>query len=82
MASGAKLTVSDDSHGTGDVGFWYKNLPQYLATYNVSELYYLERALVTNDSTRQENRVICKRLTDCWRHPFWEKCAEIVEDDE
>lgn len=81
VTSGAKLTVSDDSHGTGDVGFWFKNLPQYLATYGISELYYLERALMSSGSTGQENRVVCKKLTDCWRHPFWEKCAETVENN-
>lgn len=81
VASGAKLTLSDDSHGTGDVGFWYKNLPQHLATYRVSELYYLDRAQVTNDSAGQEKRVVSKKLTDCWEHPFWEKCAETVKYD-
>ena len=79
MASGAKLTLSDDAHGTSDVGFWYDNLHQYLATHNVSELYYLEKALVTNPSTRLESGVVCRKMEDWSNHPFWSHCGKNLE---
>jgi len=81
LTSGAKLTLSDDAHGTGDVGFWYNNLPQYLTTHNVSELYYLEKALVTNPTSGHEGSVVCKKMADCLSHPFWSRCVEILEND-
>ena len=81
VASGARLTLSDDSHGVGDVGFWYDNLPHFLSDNNVSELYYLERELVTSDSKEQGTRVLCKRLADWPKHSFWEKCAGVLKED-
>ena len=81
VTSGAKLTLTDDAHGTGDVGFWYNNLSQYLADNKVTELHYLERALVTSDSTEQETPVVCKKLVDCFNHPFWTNCADLLEEN-
>jgi len=81
LTSGAKLTLSDDAHGIGDVGFWYDNLPQYLTDNKVTELYYLERTLVTSDSSEQDSRVVCKKLVDCFSHPFWANCADILRDN-
>ena len=82
VASGAKLTLSDDSHGVGDVGFWYDNLPQFLSDNNVSELYYLERELVTSDSMEQGSRVLSKKLVDWSNHAFWEKCVDVLNEDQ
>lgn len=81
VASGARLTLSDDSHGVGDVGFWYDSLPQFLSDNNVSELYYLERELVTSGSMEQGRRVLCKKLADWSKHSFWEKCAGVLKED-
>ena len=81
VASGAKLTLSDDAHGTGDVGFWYDKLPQYLSDNKVTELYYLERDLVTSDSRQQENVIVCRKLVDWSSHPFWENCAQILKEN-
>lgn len=81
LRSGAKLTLSDDAHGTGDVGFWYDNLPQYLIDNQVTELYYLERALVPSNSRKQETRVVCKKLEECLKHPFWENCVGFVKEN-
>ena len=75
VTSGAKLTLSDDSHGTGDVGFWYNNLPQYLSDNNIAELHYLE------GPSEQASQVICKKLVNCLNHPFWTNCVRFLEDN-
>ncbi|XP_068701838.1 uncharacterized protein [Montipora foliosa] len=82
LKSGAKLTLSDDSHGIGDVGFWYDCLPQFLKDNNVSELYYLHRELVPSDSRELqfESKVVCKKLIDWSSHPFWENCTDILKE--
>lgn len=73
MESGAKLTLSDDAHGTGDVGFWYNNLSQYLTDNRVTELHYLV--------PHPQKKVVCRKIVDCLSHPFWTHCREFLEEN-
>ena len=74
MESGAKLTLSDDAHGTGDVGFWYNNLSQYLTDNGVTELHFLQ------PHPKKKHQVVCSKIVDCFNHPFWTQCTEFLEE--
>ena len=69
VSAGAKLTLSDDSHGTGDVGHLYSNMKQFLEEYDIKELYFLER-----DESVAGTTVIQKKLENVQKHPFWTNC--------
>ena len=73
ISSGAKLTISDDSHGIGDVGHWYHHLQQFLESHNIKDLYFLERVRLT------DGKVTSKKLENCLDHPFWEHCKDALE---
>ncbi|KAJ2000263.1 hypothetical protein GGI04_002889 [Coemansia thaxteri] len=62
VGKGGRVTISDDSHGAGDVGMYYGRLREYLERAGVHELHYLERA---------EEGVQVRVLERATEHEFW-----------
>ncbi|CAK5277835.1 unnamed protein product, partial [Mycena citricolor] len=71
VASGGRLTLSDDSHGPHAVALNYGKIRGYLRSAGVSELWFLERSvdMAPNCAGRH---VRPERISGDWaEHPFW-----------
>ncbi|ORY00274.1 histidinol phosphate phosphatase H [Basidiobolus meristosporus CBS 931.73] len=62
LAKGGRVTISDDSHGPGDVGMHYGKLYEYLRELGIKELHYLDS---------RDNEIVVSTLAMPLEHPFW-----------
>jgi histidinol-phosphatase (PHP family) len=71
LRHGGKLTLSDDSHGPGDVGYRYDAARDFLAELGVTHLHYLE-------SDRPGSVRVCS-MENWAAHPFWTSLSAGVQ---
>ncbi|KAJ1909006.1 hypothetical protein GGI13_003679 [Coemansia sp. RSA 455] len=62
LDKGGRITISDDSHGAGDVCLYYDRLLGYLQELDVHDLYYLSRV---------DGRVQALKMESATEHEFW-----------
>ncbi|KAJ2747466.1 hypothetical protein GGI20_000455 [Coemansia sp. BCRC 34301] len=64
---GGRVTISDDSHGSEDVGMYYGRLLGYLQEMGVHDLYYLQ---AREDGQEGVQALVLERATE---HEFWQR---------
>ncbi|KAL1922309.1 uncharacterized protein VTP21DRAFT_9848 [Calcarisporiella thermophila] len=68
LEKGGRITISDDSHGPGDVGMHYDKLFTYLKEMGINSIHYL--------NLNKEGKTVIQELTNLDGDAFWTKLAQ------